>query len=211
MFIHHQTIDVNIATERRKEPSDAKRPRPSDEGYHSRGRVSRFDQDRDDDFEYDDRERRSERSRWGPPRRSPSPGRIEYEMRMRHMEMDRRGGPRFRVGPDPYFEPMRRPMRDPYFRPRDDPYDRDRFHDERFSRDFPPRPGPFPREPMRAREPMMDPDYDRPRDLHRSLPSPIEEKREPPSPRRIPPAFRNEVKAENAMEMQIIVVNKRQK
>lgn len=201
---------MNIATERRKDPSDAKRPRYSDEGYHSRGRASRFEQGHENYYEDSfDHDRRSERSRWGPPRRSPSPGRIEYEMRMRRMEMERRGGPRFRDGPDPYIEPVRRPLRDPYFRPRDDPYDR--LRDERYPRDFPPRPGPFPREPMRVREPMLDPDYDRPRDPYRPLPPPVEERREPPPTRGIPPAFRNEVRAEHALEMQIIVVNKQQK
>ena len=146
-------------------------------------------------------------SRWG--RRSPSPGRLEHEMRMRHMEMERmRMGPRFRGPPmEPLFDDF--PMRDPYLHPRDDPFDRIReplpppIRDMPPIRDVPPRPPP--REPpVRSRDPPPEwEEFGRPRDR--------EERRAPPPLQTASLSAYRPEESGKPLDMQIIVVNRQQK
>lgn len=150
--------------------------------------------------------------RWVPPRRSPSPGRFEHEMRMRFMEIDRmRMAPRLRPPlPPPIMDPHFLhdiPMRNPYHRPRDDPFDGHRGHREEWlpppMRDLPPRP--FPRSPpLRPREPLPPDweDYGHPREERRPL---------PPVPPRLPSPPPRPQEDNRPPDMLIIVVNKLQK
>ncbi|KAL5466831.1 hypothetical protein EMCRGX_G030982 [Ephydatia muelleri] len=105
-------LDVNIATERRKEPGRQSRPQTS--RPQQRRRVpSRSPSPPPEKYPSYDRYPRS----YSPPPPFPPPFRLPY--RERSFERD------------PYYE--RYPVRDPYYYPRDDPYER---HRER-PRDYP--------------------------------------------------------------------------
>lgn len=139
MVFHFTLPDVNIATERRKEPPPPMRKRPPPPP-RSPSPPPRFR----DRYEFD-RVRQWERfGRRSPP--PPFPFRDPYRDR------------------DPYYDRFGPPMRGPgYGRPRDDPYDRyrDRYPPPR---DFPPYPPSrerdFYRDPL-DRHPL---DYPPPRD-----------------------------------------------
>ena len=195
--------DVNIATERRKEPPPD-RPRGNAGGRGGRWPRSPSPPYRShhDHFEMDRPPMRWERDRWhGSP---PPMGRGPYHDRERDPHFDR-------FPPPPH-------MRDPYGRPRDDPYDyyprdRDRFVPPRDYYD-PPHPRdrypPYDYPPPRRGSPPTSfdrggPEWDRRMSIE-------ERERGDRERRAVLPSPKAELNAEGrSVDLEIIVINRQQR